>query len=209
MSRHRLPNNKIVSDDMPFELEQSILIPAKRDADGQVIEPQRYEQQTIRYVSGVRRLTVAERQTLGIVEIVEQPRPDERFYFVNENPNAPGQWIVTPRPLNQLKKQLKQLVKDIAQSLILAKYPLWKQINLNSERAELIQKRATGGNWTAGEQNKVTAIKNVIDKIRSVTDHSDTLETEIEALANVEAVAAWVPHDWPAEFAPIDQGYLP
>lgn len=209
MSRHRLPNNKIISDDMPFELEQSILIPAKRDEEGNIIEPQHYEQQMIRYLNGVRRLAIAERQALGITEIVDQPRPDERFYFVNENPNAPGQWIVTPRPLAQLKKQLKQLVKDLANSLILAKYPFWKQIKLNAERSELIQKRVLSGNWTQAEQNKVVAIKAIIDSIASVTTHSDNLETEIEALANVEAVAAWVPHDWPAEFAPIDQGYAP
>lgn len=209
MSRHRLPNNKIISDDMPFELEQSILIPAKRDEEGNIIEPQHYEQQMIRYLNGVRRLAIAERQALGITEIVDQPRPDERFYFVNENPNAPGQWIVTPRPLAQLKKQLKQLVKDLANSLILAKYPYWKQIKLNAERAELIQKRVVSGSWTANEQNKVAVIKAAIDSIASVTTHSDALENEIEALANVEAVAAWVPHDWPEEFAPADQGYAP
>jgi len=41
------------------------------------------------------------RAAIGITEIVDQPRPDDRFYWVSENPD--GSWNAIPKDLDGLK----------------------------------------------------------------------------------------------------------
>ena len=41
------------------------------------------------------------REAIGITEIVDQPRPDDRFYWVSENPD--GSWNAIPKDLAGLK----------------------------------------------------------------------------------------------------------
>ena len=41
------------------------------------------------------------REAIGITEIVDQPRPDDRFYWVSENPD--GSWTAIPKDLDGLK----------------------------------------------------------------------------------------------------------
>ena len=41
------------------------------------------------------------REAIGITEIVDQPRPDDRFYWVSENPD--GSWNAIPKDLDGLK----------------------------------------------------------------------------------------------------------
>lgn len=41
------------------------------------------------------------REAIGITEIVDQPRPDDRFYWVSPNPD--GSWTAIPKDLDGLK----------------------------------------------------------------------------------------------------------
>lgn len=65
---------------------------------------QEIEIEDVNYVPG--RLMPEERTALGITEVIEQPMPDLRYGYANEDPATPGAWIFTPFPPEQLKKKL-------------------------------------------------------------------------------------------------------
>ena len=54
----------------------------------------------------------ADRTAIGITEIADQPRPDDQYYWVTQNPD--GTYTSTPKDLTQLKanavKQVQQYV---------------------------------------------------------------------------------------------------
>ena len=54
--------------------------------------------------------TPEEKQAIGLVEIVEQPRPDDRYGYVQEDPENPGQWIFTPFASDVLKQRLSDYI---------------------------------------------------------------------------------------------------
>src|SRR3990167_2282435 len=60
--------------------------------------------------------TPAEKEAMGLVEIIEQPRPDDRFYWVNQNED--GSWVVTPKDLAQLKASVVAQIKATVQSVL-------------------------------------------------------------------------------------------
>jgi len=49
----------------------------------------------------LRLATPEERAAIGITEIPDYPRPDDRFYWVTQNPD--GTWNATPKDLDGLK----------------------------------------------------------------------------------------------------------
>jgi len=61
--------------------------------------------------------TPEERAAIGITEVVEQPRPDDRFYWVSQNPN--GSWTSIPKDLPSLKTTWSAQFKQIAYSMLL------------------------------------------------------------------------------------------
>jgi hypothetical protein len=54
----------------------------------------------------------ADKAAIGISEAAEQPRPDDRFYYVTQN--ADGSYTATPKDLQQLKIQFGQDTKTAA-----------------------------------------------------------------------------------------------
>ena len=61
-------------------------------------------------------VTREERAAIGITEIVEQPRPDDRYHWVSQNDD--GSFTATPKDLDDLKKQAVANIKAAAASLL-------------------------------------------------------------------------------------------
>lgn len=59
-------------------------------------------------------VTQAEREALGITEVPDPVRPDERYYFVTENDD--GSITATPRPLDGPKVAAKRLIDEMCGS---------------------------------------------------------------------------------------------
>lgn len=138
--------------------------------------------------ANLRNLTPEHRAALGFTEVAEAAPVDGRFYFVS------GDGPAQPRPVNQVRAMHIGNVKAFAGSLILERYPTFKQMNALARSVEL-----TGigqANWSPGEQAEAAALMAVRNWIKSVRDHSDALEAEINA-ADFETLVGWTAHDWP------------
>ena len=61
-------------------------------------------------------VTREERAAIGITEIVEQPRPDDRYYWVSQNDD--GSFTATPKDLDGLKTQAVVNIKLNAAALL-------------------------------------------------------------------------------------------
>ena len=59
-----------------------------------------------------------EREAIGITEVVEQPRPDDRFWWVS-GPNDDGSWTAIPKDLDSLKKTWTAQFKQTAYTMLL------------------------------------------------------------------------------------------
>ncbi len=112
MSRFQLPSGQVVQIDTPFTIEQVTVIPAVYDEEGVEVSPESEATDQIQHPSGVRGLSVADRTALGIVEVVEQARPDDRYGFVTESSTTPGAWDYTPFPAETLAPLLLEYAKN-------------------------------------------------------------------------------------------------
>lgn len=59
-----------------------------------------------------------ERARVGIQEVPDQPRPDDRTHFVSDN--ADGTFTATPRPVEPIRKAALRRVKGEARALLAA-----------------------------------------------------------------------------------------
>ena len=57
------------------------------------------------------------RAAIGITEVVEQPRPDDRFYWVS-GPNENGDYTAIPKDLDGLKKTWTAQFKQTAYAML-------------------------------------------------------------------------------------------
>jgi hypothetical protein len=57
-----------------------------------------------------------ERSAIGIQEIVEQVRPDDRFFWVDSN--FDGSYTATPKDLSEVKTRIKSELKNTTNSLL-------------------------------------------------------------------------------------------
>jgi hypothetical protein len=77
-----------------------------------------FEHDGVQYPANWLRLsTQEERDAIGITEVVEQPRPDDRFYWVSENPD--GTWQAIPKDLDSLKAAWSDQFKQTSYSMLL------------------------------------------------------------------------------------------
>ena len=77
-----------------------------------------FEHNGISYPANWLRLaTPAERSAIGITEVPDYPRPDDRFYWVTQNPD--GTWNAVPKDLPQLKTDWCAQVDATAYSMLL------------------------------------------------------------------------------------------
>ena len=66
----------------------------------------------------IRLATPEERAAIGITEVVEQPRLDDRFYWVS-GPNLDGSWTAIPKDLAGLKTTWTAQFKQTAYTMLL------------------------------------------------------------------------------------------
>ena len=58
-----------------------------------------------------------ERAAIGITEVVEQPRPDDRFWWVS-GPNLDGSWTAIPKDVDNIKAMMLAQIKQTTASLL-------------------------------------------------------------------------------------------
>lgn len=126
----------------------------------------------------VRLASPAEREALGITEIIVQPRPDERFYWVSEDPATPGAWLATPKELAPKKAAMVIQVKATAASL-LARYD-WMVVRATETPAKPVP-------------------KDILLYRAAVRSASDAHEAAVQAAADIAALAALPAFEWPAD----------
>ena len=119
--------------------------------------------------------TPAEKAAIGLVEIIEQPRPDERFYWVNQSED--GAWETTPKDLAQLKATQIAQIKQTAGSML-------------AGTDYKVIREAEGGATMSTEIKAFRA---------AVRTYSNKIEAEVLALKTVAALENWaaLPFEWP------------
>lgn len=76
-----------------------------------------FEVDGVSYPANWLRLTsLEEKQALGITEVPDQPRPDDRYYWVTDN--GDGTFTTTPKDLTSIKSMRVSEVKTTAGSLL-------------------------------------------------------------------------------------------
>lgn len=142
--------------------------------DGRSISPgNSFEYKAILYPANWQLYTQKERENIGIKEVVEGIRPDDRFYFVSQNPD--GTFSTVPKDLDQLKEQLISQVKQTANSLLASgDYKVTRSVETQEPLDE-----------------DFLAVRRVI------RTNSNALEAEINALSSVEELSTWQPSGWP------------
>lgn len=77
-----------------------------------------FEHDGVQYPANWLRLASPEdRAAIGITEVTIQPRPDDRFYWV-DGPALDGTWSAIPKDLDGLKKQWSAQFKQTAWTLL-------------------------------------------------------------------------------------------
>jgi len=129
--------------------------------------------------------TPEEKAAMGLVEIVEQPRPDDRFYWVNQNDD--GSWSKTPKDLDRLKATQIAQIKQIAGSM------------LESTDYQAVRE-FDGGKPMSAEIKTFRA---------AVRAYSNQVEGEVDTLKTVSALEKWasLPFEWPVD--PTSSTYRP
>lgn len=147
-------------------------------ADGSVItEHQQFRSPVDDQQYVPKTLSAEERVRLGLTEVIEGPRPNEKFYWVRET--TPGTYVGEPKNLDRLKVDLVVEIKAHAAALL--RPHDWKIV------------RAASGGKPASE-----ALLAYMAKVR---DKSDELEAELLAMTTVQDVEARFSYiaslDWP------------
>ena len=135
----------------------------------------------------LRLATPDERAAIGITERPDYPRPDDRFYWVSENPD--GTWDAIPKDLAGLKATWSAQMKQTAWSLLQPSD--WLVVRKQENDTPI------PADWTTYRE-----------AVRTKT--AETI-TALEAAADIDAFIAAVTNvDWPKDpNAPVDQQPTP
>lgn len=117
-----------------------------------------------------------ERAAIGIVEVVEQPRPDDRFYWVS-GPDEHGDYTAIPKDVDVVRAMLVSQVKETCASM------------LAPTDYKYIRKAETGQEIDAATVTKRTDIRAAKDaNLKKIEDAQD-----VDALATLS-------FDWPQDW---------
>ena len=122
----------------------------------------------------LRLATPEEREAIGVKEIPDYPRPDDRFYWVSQNDD--GSYTATPKDLDMVRNMLVSQVKETCASM------------LAPTDYKYIRKAETGQ-----DVDKATVVKRT--DIRKAKD--DNIK-KIEGANDVDELAA-LSFDWPQD----------
>lgn len=123
-------------------------------------------------------LTDEQKAAIGLVEIIYDPRPDDRFYFVNEDPANPGKWQATPKNMSQVKAMMAAQVNAYVSSTL--------------GQTDWMHARAL-------DDAALVVPADVIAHRNAVRTQGRALVAEIVGITDFAELAAWQAHDWPAE----------
>lgn len=134
-----------------------------------------FEHDGVQYPANWLRLaTVEEREAIGITEVVEQPRPDDRFYWVSQNPD--GTWAAIPKDLDSLKTTWAAQMRQTAWSMLMPSD--WMVVRKQEDGTAIPQE------WT--------------DYRAAVRTAAQTAVSNLEAAADIDAFIASVTSvQWP------------
>lgn len=77
-----------------------------------------FEHGGIQYPANWLRLaSLEEKQAIGIVEVADQTRPDDRFYWVTQNPD--GSFTATPKDLAMVRDMLIEQIRNTSYTMLL------------------------------------------------------------------------------------------
>lgn len=108
----------------------------------------------------LRLATPEERAAIGITEIIEQPRPDDRFYWVSPNPD--GSWTAIPKDLDGLKVTWAGQLKQTAYSMLLPSD--WMVVRKTEDGT------AVPADWTSYRESVRTTCALAIGSMEATTD---------------------------------------
>ena len=132
----------------------------------------------------LRLATPEERAAIGITERPDYPRPDDRFYWVSENPD--GTWTAIPKDLDGLKASWTGQMKQTAYTLLLpSDWMVVRKVENNTE---------IPADWVSYREAVRTACELAISDLEATTD----IDNFIVAVTTVA---------WPT--APVDQQSAP
>lgn len=117
---------------------------------------------------------LVEKKALGIIELKEQQRPDDRFYFVSdEHFLLNGSYYKKPKELGQLKTQFINEIRDTANKL------------LQSTDWMIIRKIETGkevptdvSQFRSDVREYVISLQQNIENAQSVEELKDIIDTQ-------------------------------
>jgi hypothetical protein len=114
-----------------------------------------------------------ERAAIGITEVVEQPRPDDRFFWIS-GPNDDGSWTAIPKDLDGLKKTWTAQFKQTAYTMLLPSDWLIIRKQENST--------AIPADWTSYREAVRTKTADTITALKAATD----IDAFIAVVTNVQ-----------------------
>jgi len=116
--------------------------------------------------------TPEERAAIGITEVVEQPRPDDRFYWVSQNPN--GTWTSIPKDLPGLKTTWTAQFKQTAYTMLLpSDWLIIRKQEINTD---------IPADWTSYREAVRTTTALAISDMEATTD----IEAFIDSVTSVQ-----------------------
>lgn len=130
--------------------------------DGRVLQLDTpFEHDGTSYPANWLRLSSEEqRAAIGITERPDYPRPDDRFYWVSENPN--GTWNAVPKDMGQLKSDWSYNMRQTAYSLLASSD--WLIIR------KLENGTAVPANWTSYREAVRTTCELAIGDLEAATN---------------------------------------
>lgn len=142
--------------------------------DGQPLNPDLpFEHDGIQYPANWLRLaTPEERQAIGITEVPDYPRPDDRFYWVTQN--SDGTWNAVPKDLNQLKADWSKQIDATAYSLLLPSD--WMVVRRAEDGAPIPPQ------WTAYR----AAVRTYAQTVKNEISQADSVEALISVVNGIQ-----------------------
>lgn len=125
------------------------------------------------YNMPIETLTPEQLTTLNIRVIVEDPRPDDQYYFIVEDLEHPGKWISTPKELVTLKSWKSTELNSIANQ-ILAQSD-WK-VTKALELGEAIN---------VDVRSYRASVRQYVNDTQALINAAQTVEDLIEVVANI------------------------
>ena len=151
--------------------------------DGHTLNPDiPFEHDGIQYPANWLRLaTPEEREAIGITEVPDYPRPDDRFYWVTQNPD--GTWNAIPKDLAGLKAIWSDQVNATAYATLLPSD--WMVVRKNEDGTVI------PGDWSTYRA--------------AVRSYAQTAKTNLNAAADIDAFIAVATNlAWPTPPAPVN-----